>query len=71
MDTTQNCRNLIAAVLYKAALDYQTPRFKKDVTTFLGSKWGKHLCEMINLNPSMVLERLESGEVQIKEEEEL
>lgn len=62
-----NARNLIAAIIYCALLDWHER--KSDVRAFFTSKHGKDLCEILGLSAEYILRKLESGKIKLREEE--
>ena len=53
-------RNFVAAIILKAVNDYKT--MKVEVTEFFMSKWGQHLCDIIDMSAKTILQKLESND---------
>lgn len=62
------CRNLVSAVLLTAMKDFGIDRMKNEVRAFFGSKWGKYLCDIVEVSPQNILRGLEGGKIKIEEE---
>ena len=56
-------RNLVAAIIYRAVVDFE--KDKDGVRAFFKSEYGRELCDYIDLNAEVILERLENGQTQV------
>lgn len=62
-------RDFIAAIIYRALFDWKFEHMREEIAEFFNSKWGKELCEYIDLDAKTVLRRLEAGKVRINGED--
>jgi hypothetical protein len=56
-------RSLIANIIYMAIKDYNA--HKDEVRKFFNSKWADTLCDELGLSAKDILNRLESGEINL------
>lgn len=56
-------RGLISNIIYMAIKDWET--CKEEVRAFFKSKWADTLCSELGLSTKDILERLESGKINV------
>lgn len=54
-------RLLIRAIITRAAIDSQNPKYKEEVNAFWDTQWAKDLCSVIGGNPQKAKENLAKG----------
>ncbi len=70
MEIKYNERHLISAIILRALKDHGKKRFKNETEEFFTTKRGKELCESVDLSADFILNRLKSGKIKLKEDEE-
>ncbi len=61
-------RSLIANIIYMAIRDWDACR--EDIIAFFNSKWADTLCSELGLSAKDILNRLESGKINVNTLEE-
>lgn len=68
--TDQQVRDFYSAIIMRALKDYSDPKQKKNVEKFFASKYGKKICDNIDLSADFTLKRLKDGKIKFAGDED-